>query len=182
MDKVEKVFDLYGVMAEFKSPEALLEAAQKTSQKGFKRIEAYSPFPIHGLAEALGMRDTRLPFIVLLGGILGGLGGFFLQYYASVISYPLNIGGRPLNSWPAFIPITFEMTILGAALSAVLGMLALNGLPMPYHPVFNAEIFQKASKDGFFLFIRAADPQFEEKKVREFLQSLNPIALEDVEP
>ena len=144
-------------MAEFASPEELLEAARRAFAAGFRKMDAYSPFPVDGLAEAIGFHDSRVPLIVLIGGILGCLGGFFLQYWVSVIDYPINVGGRPLNSWPSFIPVTFEMTILVAALSAVFGVLALNGLPMPYHPVFNVERFELASRNRFFLCIEAAD-------------------------
>ena len=136
---------LYGLMAEFEAPEALLEAARRAYVTGYRHMDAYSPFPVEGLAAAIGFQRTQLPLVVLLGGIIGGVGGFLLQYYAAVIDYPLNVGGRPLNSWPAFIPVTFELTILMAALFAVLGMLALNGLPMPYHPVFNVPRFALAS-------------------------------------
>jgi hypothetical protein len=130
----------------------------------------------------IGFKRTQLPLIVLIGGLLGGIGGFYLQYWISVIDYPMIIGGKPYNSWPAFIPVTFETTILGAALAAVLGMLALNGLPMPYHPVFNVERFALASRDRFFLCIEAADPKFDVDNTVEFLRSLNPSAIHEVEP
>jgi hypothetical protein len=165
---------LYGLMAEFENPNSLVAAAHQAHEDGYRCLDAYSPFPIEELHEALGSHHTRLPLIVLLGGITGGLAGYGLQYWASVIAYPLNIGGKPLHSWPAFIPVTFEMTILGAALSAVLGMLALNGLPMPYHPVFNVPRFALASRNRFFLVIQATDPKFTLDGTREFLQSLGP--------
>jgi hypothetical protein len=145
-------------------------------------MDAYSPFPIEGLAEVIGFKRTQLPLIVLIGGILGGIGGFYLQYWTSVIDYPLIVGGKPYNSWPAFIPVTFETTILGAALAAVLGMLGLNGLPMPYHPVFNVERFALASRDRFFLCIEATDPKFDIDNTVEFLRSLNPSSIHEVEP
>lgn len=173
---------LYGVVAEFRSPEELKSAARRTSGEGYVLFEAYTPFPIHGLGEAMGYRHRKLPLIVLVGGILGGLAGFFLQYYASVIDYPMNIGGRPDNSWPAFVVVTFEMTILAAALSAVLGMLALNGLPKPYHPLFHVPEFQLASQDRFFLSIQARDAKFELEEVKSFLQGLGPVKVTEVEP
>jgi hypothetical protein len=168
-------------MAEFDTPEALLEAAQRTYNGGYRRIDAYSPFPIEGLAEAIGFHHTRLPLVVLIGGILGGVGGFLLQYWISVIDYPVNVGGKPYNSWPAFIPVTFELTVLAAALTAVLAMLALNGLPMPYHPVFNVERFALASRDRFFLCIEAADPKFDREETRQFLENLAPRSVSEVE-
>ena len=172
---------IYGVMAEFDNPEILSAAAERAHAAGYRRMDAYSPFPIEGLAEVIGFKRTQLPLIVLIGGILGGIGGFYLQYWTSVIDYPLIVGGKPYNSWPAFIPVTFETTILGAALAAVLGMLGLNGLPMPYHPVFNVERFALASRDRFFLCIEAADPQFDVDKTVEFLRSLNPTSIHEVE-
>jgi hypothetical protein len=172
--------DSYGLMAEFEDAEKLVEAARRAHEAGYRRMDAYSPYPVEGLAESLGFRRTWIAPLVLAGGILGGTAGFALQYFVSVIDYPLNIGGRALNSWPAFIPVTFELTILGAALFAVLGMLALNGLPMPYHPVFNVPRFALATRDRFFLVIEARDKRYETEPTRRFLQSLGARAVSDV--
>src|SRR5579862_8579210 len=161
-------------MAEFDDPNALVSAAQRAHEAGYRRMDAYSPFPIEELHHALGMGHTRLPLIVLIGGIVGCLGGYALQYWVSAMAYPINVGGKPYHSWPAFIPVTFECTILVAAISAVLGMLALNGLPMPYHPVFNVPRFALASRNRFFLCIEARDPLFEVERTREFLETLGP--------
>jgi hypothetical protein len=173
---------LYGLMAEFENPERLLEAARRAYQEGYRRMDAYTPFPVEGLDEAIGFHHNRLPLIVLIGGIIGAVGGYWMLYYSQVISYPLNVGGRPYNSWPAFIPITFELTVLAAALAAVLGVLALNGLPMPYHPVFNVPRFALASRDRFFLCIEARDPQFDRATTKQFLESLGPQEVSEVEP
>jgi hypothetical protein len=143
-------------------------------------MDAYSPFPVEHLAEALGFRHTRLPTLVFLGGLAGGLGGFFMQYWMMVVDYPVNIGGRPLNSWPAWIPVTFETTVLAAALTAVLGMLGLNGLPQPYHPLFHVPRFALASNDRFFLCIEATDPRFDREATRAFLADLHPREISDV--
>jgi hypothetical protein len=172
---------LYGLMAEFLTPDELLEATKRARSAGYTSIDAFSPMPIEELSEAVGFHHTALPAIVLGGGLLGCIGGFAMQYYANVISYPWNIGGRPHNSWPAFIPITFELTILGASLAAVLGMLALNGLPMPYHPVFNVSEFARASQDRFFLLIMATDKQFDAPKTRSFLEGLHAQGVFEIE-
>ena len=171
---------IYGLLAEFEEPGALLEAARRAREEGYTRMEAYTPFPVHGLAAALGFHHTRLTFIVLSGGIVGAVGGFFMQWYANVMSYPINIAGRPLNSWPAFIVITFELTILCAGLAAVLGMLALNGLPQPYHPLFNIPRFELASRSAFFLSLQRRDPKFDLMETRRFLEGLNPKAIYEV--
>lgn len=180
--KTDSTQKFYGVLAEFSSPGALLKAAELVYKKGYRKMDAYSPFPIHGLAEVIGMKSTRLPLVVLIGGILGCLGGFFMQYYASVISYPYNVGGRPLNSWPSFIPVTFETTILVAALAAVLGMLALNGLPMPYHPLFHSDRFALATRDRFFLCIEAKDAKFDLEETKNFLIALGADDVSEVQP
>src|SRR6266566_9981058 len=173
---------LYGVLAEFDTPDELLAATQRAREAGYRQMDAYTPFPIEGLAEALGFHRTRLPLIVLLGGIVGGVGGYLMQYWIAAIDYPLHIGGRPLHSWPAFIPVTFELTILVAALAAVLGMLALNGLPMPYHPLFNMPRFALATHDRFFLCIEARDPKFDRAETRRFLESVAACEVFEVEP
>src|SRR5688572_31573419 len=172
---------LYGVIAEFDSPNDLVHAARKTYEAGYRRINGYSPYPIEELTEAIGFTHTRLPLIVFIGGLIGALGGYFMQFYIQVIDYPLNVGGRPLNSWPSFIPITFEMTVLCAAFSAVLGMLILNKLPQPYHPVFNVPNFAMATRDRFFLAVEANDPKFKHDEVVGLLKSLNAIDVSDVE-
>jgi hypothetical protein len=172
----------YGLMAEFESPEDLLDAARRTYGEGFRKIDAFSPFPIHGLAAAIGFVRTNLPILTFLCGVTGGLCGYGLQYWVHVIDFPLNIGGRPLHSGPAFIPVTFELTILFAAVGTFLGLWVRNKLPMPYHPVFNVASFAKASSDGFFLCIESTDPKFDAGETRSFLQSLNPVEVSDVDP
>src|SRR6266850_2503529 len=171
---------LYGVMAEFDDPASLVAATERAYREGYRCMDAYSPFPIEALHAALGSRPTRLPLIVLIGGITGCIGGYLLQYWTSVVAYPLNIGGRPFHSWPAFIPVTFECTILGAALTAVLGMLARNGLPMPYHPLFHVPRFARASRDLFFLCIQARDPLFDAEQATRFLRGLSPADVQEV--
>jgi hypothetical protein len=172
----------YGIMVEFETAEELLDAARNAVAEGYKQIETYTPMPVHGLAEVIGVHRTPVARIVLTGGLLGCAAGYALQYYMTVISYAHNVGGRPVHSWPAYIPVTFEMTVLCAALSAVFGMLALNGLPMPYHPVFNVAGFSRATQDRFFLCIRSVDPQFDPIATRAFLQRQGGLEVTDVEP
>ncbi len=172
---------LYGVMAEFEDPTSLVAAARRTYDEGYRVFDAFSPFPIHETFEAMHLHDKRVPLMVLGGGILGMLTGLGLQAWVSAVAYPLNIGGRPYLSWPMFIPVTFELTILFAAFAAVFGMFALNGFPMPYHPVFNVERFTAhASQDRFFLAIEATDPKFDRDKTRAFLKGLGATEVNDV--
>jgi Alternative complex III, ActD subunit len=172
---------LYGLMAEFDDVNALTEAAKRTYAEGYRKMDAYSPFPIEPVWEAMHIHDRPVSFFVLCGGIVGMISGFGLCYWVSTMAYPLNVGGRPLNSWPAFIPVTFELTILIASFCALISMLALNGLPMPYHPVFNVPSFIRASQDRFFLAIEAVDPKFDRTKTFEFLKSLGPREVNEVE-
>jgi Protein of unknown function (DUF3341) len=172
---------IYGLMAEFDTPDEVLAAAQRAHARGYRRMDAYTPFPVEGLSEAVGFHHTCLPLLVLIAGIIGAIVGFASQYYVTVIDYPLNVGGRPLNSWPSYIPITFEVTILFAALTAVVGMIALNRLPMPYHPVFNVPAFSGASRDRFFLCIEATDPLFDRAETKRFLETVNPCEVTEVE-
>jgi hypothetical protein len=171
---------IYGLMAEFDNPTALMRAAEAAYAAGYRQMDAYSPYPIEELAEVIGFPKTRVPLIVLTGGIMGGLSAFALQYWVSAISYPLVVAGRPFNSWPAFVIPCFELTILFASLAGVFGMLALNGLPMPYHPVFNVDRFAGASRDKFFLCLEAADPMFERAESEKFLASLRPDFITEV--
>jgi hypothetical protein len=169
----------YVLMAEFSTHQELVYSAEKAYEHGFRKMDGYAPFPVEGLAEALG-KKTRLPLLVLIGGIIGGVGAYFMEWDANVISYPINIGGRPLNSWPAFIPITFELTVLGASLTAFFFSLGLSGLPKPYHPVFNVPQFERASQDRFFLCIETTDRLFRSDETRDFLLSLNPLTISEV--
>ena len=171
---------VYGLMAEFHTAEELVEAVHKVHDAGFKHVDAFTPYPIEEVSHALDLPRSKMPLIVLCGGIAGGLGGYFLQYWSQVLEYPMNIGGRPFHSWPAFIVPTFEMTILFGALSAVLGMFALNGLPQPYHPVFNVPGFALASRDRYFLVIEARDPKFNLEETRRFLLDLHASEVSDV--
>lgn len=172
---------VYGLLAEFETPEALLEATQKTHAAGYQRIDAFSPMPIEGLSEACGFEQTKVAPATFVGGALGAALGFGIQYYASVINFPLNIGGRPYNSWPSFIPITFELTILGASIACLVAMLALNGLPSPYHPVFNVPRFALASRNRFFLCVKARDKRFQLVDTRQFLEGLAPLGVYEIE-
>jgi hypothetical protein len=171
---------IYGVMAEFDNPTSLVNAAREARARGYRKLDAYSPFAIEALTEALHLPKSKLPLIVLIGGILGGLTGYLMQYYVTVIYFPINIAGRPLHSWPMYIVITFELTVLFAALSAVFGLLALCGLPMPYHPTFNVPRFALASRNRFFLCIEAADPLFDRKATVAFLDSLDAREVSEV--
>jgi len=172
---------VYGLVAEFADDKALVDAARRAHAAGYRKVDAYAPFSVEGLSDALGFRSDRVALITLLGGILGGMGAYFLQWYTAVIDYPINAGGRPLHSWPAFIPATFEMTVLGAALAAFFGMLILNGLPRLVHPIFNTPDFDLASRNRFFLCIEARDPRFEPGETRAFLDSLEPMRVAEVE-
>ena len=173
---------LHGVMGEFSTPQDLVTAIEEVRAQGYTKLDAYTPFPIEAAWEALGHHKSPVPLIVLIGGIVGGLSGFFLQYWVSVIEYPINVGGRPLNSWPSFIPVTFECTILGAVLAAVAGVFILNGLPEPYHPVFNVERFAFASRNRYFLCIEAKDPKFDRDTAHQLLLDLHAVEATDVEP
>ncbi len=172
---------LYGVMAEFEEPEHFLEAVRRTRDAGYAQMDAYSPNPIEGLDEAMRLPRSPVSLIVLIGALTGAITGFFLQYYAAAIDFPINVGGRPLNSWVSFIPITFELTVLCACLSSLFfGVLALNGLPHPYHPVFNVPQFGRASRDRFFVCIESKDAQFDPDGTRQFLEELDPVGVYDV--
>ncbi len=171
---------VYGIMAEFDNPTDLLHATEKAYSAGYRKMDAYTPYPLEEAAEAIGFHKNRVATLVLIGGCLGGLTGFLFQCWVNYFDYPLNIGGRPLISWPSFIIVTFELTILFAGLTAVIGMFALNGLPQPYHPVFNNPRFSQASKDRFFLCIEAADPNFDRTQTESFMQSLAPRHLTEV--
>lgn len=174
---------VHGLLAEYSSAQALLDAAHRTHAAGFRRMDAYSPFPIEELSEIVcDHHRSKVPLVCLVGGVVGALGGFGLAYWTSVIEYPLNVGGKPFNSWPAFIPVIFECTVLLASFSAGIGMLALNGLPEPYHPVFNAASFrERGSRNGFFLCIEAADAKYDGARTREFLRSTGAVEVQEVE-
>jgi len=176
----ERTINTYGVVAEFASDKAVLDAAHKAREAGYTVMEAYSPVPVHGLDEALGRKRSRLPWLAFLGGVTGCLGGFFMQVWMAHIDYPWNVGGRPTLSWPAFIPVTFELTILLAAFTAVFGMFGLNGLPRPHHPIFNTPNFDRSTLDHYFLCIEAEDPNFNEEDVTRFLSEMGPEAVNTI--
>jgi hypothetical protein len=165
---------IHGLMAEFKTAEEILQATRRAWQEGYRTMDAYTPYPVEGLATEIGLPRTRVPFVVLIGGLVGAAAGYFMQYWAMAVDYPINVGGRPYNSWPVYIPITFELMVLVAAFAALFGMLFLNGLPQPYHPVFNVARFARATQDRFFLCIEATDPKFDRQRTEDFLTSLHP--------
>lgn len=170
----------YGILAEFASSDALLNAARGMRSHGHERLEAYTPYAVEGLSEALGIKPNRVPLMTLAGGTVGGVGGYFMQWYAAAVSYPINVGGRPLHSWPMFIPVTFELTILCAAFAAAIGMLAANGLPRLRHPIFDAPGFDLATRNRHFLCVRPEGPDFDRQDVREALARWEPVAISEV--
>jgi hypothetical protein len=177
----EDRYGLYGLMAEFDEEEPLLHAARKAFSEGYRDMDAYTPVPIEGLTDAIGFKKNYVAPTVFVAGLFGATGGFMLCWWISVVAFPHNVAGRPLNSWPAYIPITFEMMVLVSCLTAVIAMLAMNGLPEPYHPVFNVPEFQRCSRDRFFLCIEATDPKFDMASTRQFLEGLNPLEVSEVE-
>ena len=174
--------ELHGLMAEFHAPADLVRAAGAVHAAGYRKVDAYTPSPMEEVLDALHLHHTHVPKLVLAGGLVGMASGWGLQYWSSVVEYPMNIGGRPFYAWPAFVVPTFETTVLFAAFAAVFGMLALNGFPQPYHPVFNVPRFALASRDRFFLCIEADDPKFDGEKTREFLKGLGASEVSEVEP
>src|SRR5574340_131555 len=172
----------YGLLARFRDSEALVAAARKVSQEGYQVVDAYTPYPVEGLADAMRLPGSPLPYAVFAGGLIGGLGGYLMQYYATVINLPWNIGGRPLNSWLTYIPITFELTVLLAAFGGIIGLFVVTRFPQPYHPVFNVEDFRKhGSQDGFYLSIASSDRRFDEAETRKFLEDLGAILVAEIE-
>ncbi|HZZ27649.1 MAG TPA: DUF3341 domain-containing protein [Pirellulales bacterium] len=177
-----KTNKIYGLLAEFEQPTEVVAAAKAAREAGYQKMDAYTPFPVEGLPAALGFHSTRLPLIIFIGGVIGCVGGFYLQYWCAAVNYPINVAGHPYNSWPMFIPVTFELTILCASAAAVVGLFALNRLPTPYHPVFNVPRFAMASRDRFFLCIEAVDPKFQLEETRNFLAGLKPKEIFEVPP
>ncbi len=171
---------IYGLLAEFETPADIVRAARAAHEEGYRRMDAYSPFPVEGLSEAVGFHKDRVALVCLVGGLLGLATAYVLQFWINTINYPINVGGRPFHSWPSFVVVSFELTVLFGGLAAALGMLAMNGLPMPYHPLFNVPIFAMATRDRFFLCIEAADPNFDLQRTREFLLGLGPRVVVEV--
>lgn len=171
----------YGLVAEYDTPEAVLEAAHAARKAGFSKMDAYTPHPVEGLDDALGMKPTQLGFVVLGMGLLGAVAGYFMQWYSATTFYPLNIGGRPLHDWPTYVVITFEITVLLSAFTAGLFMIGRNGLPRPYHSIFNTPGFERATRDGYFLCIEQSDPNFDEGRVRELFAGTHPVAVQEVQ-
>src|SRR4029077_5487208 len=172
-----KTRKMFGLLAEFKHPEDLIECARRARAEGYRLVDGFSPFPVEHLAEELGSHHTKVPALALAGGLIGGIGGYLMQYLSAARFYPINVGGRPFLSWPMFVVVSFELTILFAGLFTVFGMLALNALPKPHHPVFAVPQFSLATDDAFFFYIEAIDPKFDEEKTRAFLQDLNPVGV-----
>jgi Protein of unknown function (DUF3341) len=171
---------LYGLLAEFESAEDLLRAAERLRARGYRQLEGYTPFPLDGLAKTLGFEERRLPFLALAGGIVGGVGGISMQWYLNAYDYAINVGGRPLDAWPAFAIPAFEMTVLGAVLAVVLGMLWLNGLPRLHHPLFDAPHFERVTRDRFLLSIEYGDPRFDRRETHALLEQLGAASVEEV--
>jgi hypothetical protein len=171
---------IYGILAEFDNPTDLVHAAKGAFDAGYRKMDTYTPYPLEEAAEAIGAHHNRVALVTLVGAMLGMIGGYSLQFWVSAVNYPLNVGGKPFHSWPAFIPVTFECAVLGASLAAVFGMLALNGLPQPYHPVFNLPSFARASRDRFFLCIESQDPRYQPDETRRFLESFRPLDISEV--
>jgi hypothetical protein len=171
---------IHGLMAEFETAQQILDATRQAREAGYRDMDAYTPYTVEGLSAELGLPRTRVPFVVLVAGIVGASVGFFMQWYTMAVDYPFNVGGRPFNSWPVFVPIAFEVTVLVAAFGALFGMLFLNGLPRPYHPVFNVPRFERASQDRFFLCIEAIDPKFDLAETRRFLLETHPAEIMEV--
>lgn len=170
----------WGLMAEFGTADALLDAAKRVRAAGYRRLEAYSPFPIDGLAEELGYERSPVPFWTFLGGLFGGMAGYFMQWYSAVVDYPVNIAGRPIHSWPMFVPVSFEMAVLGGAFAAVITFLVASGLPRLRHPLFASPDFDLATRNRFFLCVRREDPAFDAQHTRRLLESLQPLKCVEV--